>query len=283
MMNIIAPKKCKIEKNGKKVSPVMGMEVKGLQLSEFDDLDIQHLRSSLIKNKLLIFRDQIMNSDELMVLANQLGEVQKYPFSNGIEGYDRIVEIRKEPNQKENFSGVWHIDSTYLSNPPDFTVLMAKCTPEIGGDTVFSDVQYAFSCLSKGMQELLLTMKGEFISNKYQTSEEKKSHLGNFDKTITKSQSFTSIHPLIKIHEETGIPSIYANKEHTIRVDKMTSEESAPLLDYLFSHIAKSEFTFRVKWEKNTVVLWDNRGLQHHAVNDYFDSLRVMHRVIINS
>ena len=109
MMNIVAPKKCRIEKNGNKVSPVMGMEVKGLQLSEFDDLDIQHLRSSLIKNKLLIFRDQIMNSDALMVLANQLGEVQKYPFSNGIEGYDRIVEIRKEPNQKENFSGVQHI------------------------------------------------------------------------------------------------------------------------------------------------------------------------------
>jgi taurine dioxygenase len=269
IMSIITQKKSKIEKSGSKVSPIMGMEVKGLQLSEFDDLDIQHLQKSLIKNKLLIFRDQEMSSDELMALANQLGEVQKYPFSNGIDGYEKIVEIRKEPNQKDIFSGVWHIDSTYLPNPPDFTIFMAKCTPKMGGDTVFSDVQYAFSCLSKGMQQLLLTVKAEFASDKFQTAEQKKSHLANFDKTITKSTSFKSIHPLIKIHEVTGIPSIYANREHTTRMENMTSEESAPLLDYLFSHIAKSEFTFRVKWEKGTVVLWDNRGLQHHAVNDY--------------
>lgn len=278
-MDLVTIKKSKIEENGNIVSPIMGMEVKGLQLATFDEFDMQNLYRSLIKNKLLIFRDQKMNSDELMVLAKQLGEVQKYPFSNGIEGYENIVEIRKEPNQKENFSGVWHIDSTYLPNPPDFTILIARSTPKIGGDTVFSDAQYAFSCLSKGMQELLLTMKAEFTSNKYQSAAQKKAFLSNFDKEKT---SFQSIHPAIKIHEETGIPAIYVNKEHTTRIANMTSEESAPLLDYLFSHIAKSEFTFRVKWEKGTVVLWDNRSLQHHAVNDHFNSLRVMHRVIIN-
>lgn len=94
-----------------------------------------------------------------MFISKRLGQVQRYPFSSGIKGYPEIVEIRKEPEQDEVFSGFWHIDFTYLDTPPDFTLLAAKKVPAVGGDTVFSDSQNAFSTLSEGMQKFYYLKK----------------------------------------------------------------------------------------------------------------------------
>ena len=68
---------------------------------------------------------------------------------------------------------------------------------------------------------------------------------------------------------------------HTVRFKDMTEEESAPLLNYLWQHAVRPEFTCRFRWEKNSIAFWDNRCVQHNAVNDYHGQRRVMHRVTI--
>jgi len=74
---------------------------------------------------------------------------------------------------------------------------------------------------------------------------------------------------------------VFRDQEHTERFEGMTVEESRPIIDFICAHIAKYEFTMRVRWAKNTIVIWDNRSLQHHAVNDYNGHLRIMHRIIM--
>ncbi|WP_120513046.1 TauD/TfdA dioxygenase family protein [Photobacterium salinisoli] len=267
----------------KPLAPSFGLEFTNKQLATLLSEQFDELYSTLIRHKLLIFRKQDTSPQQLMQIAKRLGDVQRYPFSSGIEGFPEIVEIRKEPEQKNVFSGVWHVDSTYLDCPPDFTLLAAKQTPEVGGDTVFSDAQKAFAALSEGMQKFLLSEKAEFISNKIQEAGNKAPHLVNFTDIAMANTYFSASHFAAKRHEESGIPGIYVNAEHTSRFTSMSAEESAPILDYLFSHITRDEFTARVRWENDTIVLWDNRGLQHHAVNDYYGQLRVMHRIIVRS
>ncbi|BCL71847.1 putative taurine dioxygenase [Vibrio nigripulchritudo MADA3029] len=281
-MDKVASTHFEIDIEAQPIARSMGLEIKGLKLSEIDSSGFKELYKLLIENKLLVFRKQDMSSQELMDFAEKLGVVQKYPFSSGIEGFPNIVEIRKEPDQAENFSGMWHVDSTYLDNPPDFTMLTARATPTVGGDTIFSDSQKAFQKLSSGMKEFLLNNDAVYISNKHQSAKQKIPHLTNFSQIATANATFEAIHPSIMTHEETGHHAIYVNKEHTERFANLTLEESTPILEYLFDHVAKPEFTTRIKWENGTVVMWDNRSVQHHAVNDYHGSLRVMHRVIVN-
>lgn len=61
----------------------------------------------------------------------------------------------------------------------------------------------------------------------------------------------------------------------------MTEAESAPLLNFLFEHQTKPEFTCRFNWRVGSLAFWDNRCTIHNPVNDYHGFRRVMHRVTL--
>lgn len=269
-----------------KTSPLstsFGLEITDIQLNDLVKSSPQELLNLLTEHKLLAFRNQDTNPQNLVDIAQTIGDIQDYPFSNGLENYPEITEIRKDPQVNHVFSGQWHVDSTYLNSPPDFTILAAIQTPKLGGDTVFSDTQKAFSELSEPLQDILLGMKAEYVSNQFQSLQYKSMHLSNLRTEYSSENRLRAIHNAIIRHPITDIPSIYVNQEHTKKFVGLTEDESTPLLQFLYQHITKDEFTTRVKWDKNTIAIWDNRGLQHHAVNDYFGEQRIMHRIIMNS
>ena len=57
--------------------------------------------------------------------------------------------------------------------------------------------------------------------------------------------------------------------------------ESAPLLEYLAQQATRQELTTRFRWRKGSLALWDNRCVQHYALNDYPGQRREMHRVTL--
>jgi taurine dioxygenase len=86
---------------------------------------------------------------------------------------------------------------------------------------------------------------------------------------------------VVRTHPETGRKALYVNVAHTVRFRGMTEEESAPLLNYLFQHQVRPEFTCRFAWRVGSIALWDNRCAQHNPVNDYHGYRRVMHRITL--
>ena len=88
-------------------------------------------------------------------------------------------------------------------------------------------------------------------------------------------------HPAVRTHPETGRKALYVNRAHTVGFAGMTEEESAPLLEYLFRHQIRPEFTCRFRWTAGALAIWDNRCAQHYAVNDYAGRRRVMQRITL--
>ena len=87
--------------------------------------------------------------------------------------------------------------------------------------------------------------------------------------------------PVIIKHPETGRKALYVNPTFTLGFDGWTDVESKPLLEYLYEHATKPEFTCRFKWEKGSIAFWDNRSTWHLAINDYHGERRLMHRITI--
>ncbi|EGH34356.1 taurine dioxygenase, partial [Pseudomonas syringae pv. japonica str. M301072] len=89
-----------------------------------------------------------------------------------------------------------------------------------------------------------------------------------------------SEHPLVVRHPETGRRSLFVNSGFTSHIVQLSPGESHAVLNMLFDLIAREpSLSCRVRWEPNTLVFWDNRCTQHHAVWDYFPHSRYGERV----
>ena len=94
-------------------------------------------------------------------------------------------------------------------------------------------------------------------------------------------REYLAEHPVVRTHPETGRKALYINGGHTVRFEEMTEAESAPLLQYLFAHQQRPEFTCRFRWKEGSIAFWDNRCVQLSPINDYHGFRRVMHRVTL--
>ena len=238
------------------------------------------IRCALLAHLVLFFRNQDLTPQTLLAAARQLGTPIEYPFVRGLDGYPEVIEVAKLENERVNFGGVWHSDTTYLESPPMGTLLLAKEVPRTGGDTIFANMYQACETLSDGMRSMLERLTAINSSAKADASRTREDRIRSAPKDGG-DRVLEAEHPVLRTHPETGRRALYINVAHTIRFGGMTEAESAPLLDYLFEHLTRPEFTCRFRWRPGSLAFWDNRAAQHNAVNDYPGHRRIMHRVTL--
>ena len=130
------------------------------------------------------------------------------------------------------------------------------------------------------MRRLLDNLIAVNISGKSRV-QDTRAPMRNTAATPMSENSYVAEHPVVRTHPETGRKSLYINLAHTSHFKGMSINESAPILNYLFKHQIKPEFTCRVKWTLGTLTFWDNRCTQHNPLNDYHGYRREMHRVTL--
>ncbi len=102
-----------------------------------DDVMIDDLRAIWLEYQMIVIRGQDLTPAKQLAFAKALGEPDIYPFLTGLDGFPMITEVLKKEDEKVNFGGVWHSDTTYQKCPPMATLLYAKELPPLGGDTLF--------------------------------------------------------------------------------------------------------------------------------------------------
>ncbi len=263
------------------IAGALGAELHGVDLAvELSAETIGAIRQALLDHGVIFFRDQDLPPDRLLALARRFGKPIEYPFLKGIEGFPEIITVSKLEDEKVNFGGVWHSDTTYLQEPPMATLLVAREVPEAGGDTIFANQYLAYETLSDGMKRLLAGLKGVASSAKADSSRTREDRIKS-DGSADARKLLTAEHPVVRTHPETGRKALYVNRAHTVGFAGMTEEESTPLLEFLFRHQIRPEFTCRFRWTAGSLAIWDNRCAQHYAVNDYAGQRRIMQRVTL--
>ena len=256
----------------------LGAEIRGVNLSKrISDSEFADINDAFLAHQVIFFRDQTVAPESYVNFGEHFGELIEYMFVEGVTGHPKITEIVKTEDSKESFGSYWHSDSTYLERPPKATLLYARQVPQRGGDTLFADMYGAYEALSDGMKEMLESLSAVYTAGLFDRGKETYNDMTNRNAA---KQDTQAVHPVIRTHDETGRKSLYVNETHTLCFDGMTREESLSILSYLYAHVKKPEFSFRLRWEDDTLTIWDNRCTQHYALNDYHGERRVMHRLI---
>lgn len=268
----------------RRLAGALGAEIGGVDLSaELSDATIAAIRAALNQHQVIFFRDQALTPQQHLAFGRRFGPLNIHPYVKGMEGHPEIMEIIKEPTDKLNFGGGWHSDMSFLETPSIGSILYAVQTPEWGGDTLFASQAAAWDALSDGLKVTLEGLRAIHSANKEYSakgpSAQKRSSM-----QVAEAEGLAGefIHPVVKVHPETGRKALYVNPAFTLRFDGWTRRESRPLLDYLFEHSRQEQFTCRFSWRDGSMAFWDNRQVWHYALNDYPGQRRHMRRVTVD-
>lgn len=263
------------------VAGALGAEIHGVDLTRaLSAGTVAEIRQALLDHLVIFFRDQDITPEHHLAFGRRFGEVLEYPLIKGLEGYPEIMRVVKLEHEKLNFGGLWHSDTTYLERPPMGSILVARELPPHGGDTIFANMYMAYETLSKTLKQMLGALTGISVSNlpKVTATRDERARVSG---RPAPEKVLKASHPVVRTHPETGRKLLYVNGGHTLKFDGMSEEESAPLLEYLFAHQTRPEFTCRFQWRPGSIAFWDNRCTQHLPVNDYHGYKRVMHRITL--
>jgi taurine dioxygenase len=263
-----------------------GALIRGIDLAgPLSAADVTGIRGAWLKHQVIGFPDQSMSIPDLERFALLMGPHGEDPYIAAIAGHPRVIEVRREPDEKAPlFAETWHTDWSFLPTPPAGTSLYGTIVPPVGGDTLFANQYTAYDALPAATRDIVERSRAIHSARRGYARD---GMYGDNDKgrsmAIRPSDSAlkTQLHPMVRVHPETGRKALFVNMGYTIGIDGMTEAQSAALLLELFQHQVRPEFVYRHKWSTGMLTLWDNRCLLHSATGGYQGHRRLLHRITI--
>ncbi len=268
------------------IAGALGAEITGADLTRpLTDALYSEIYQAFLENQVIFFRDQDMTAEQFLAFAKRWGGIHLHPYMKGLDHLPEVLELIKTETDTYAFGSSWHSDQMFAPKPAKCTMLLGREIPPAGGDTIFANMYLAYESLSEGMKAMLRPLKalnagdrkrggmGSSRADRYSGAQKMKlKDPGNIQTE--------SVHPLVRTHPDTGRLGLYLGS-HTQHLDGFTPGESEPILAYLRQHCRRPEFTCRFRWAPGSLAIWDNRCVQHYAINDYQGYRRRMHRITI--
>ena len=269
------------------LSYTLGAEIVGLDFRRrIDEASINWLRDTFLNYSILLFRGLSITREQHVELSGWFGEVESNEAApvQRLQGFPQIltVEHRPRPDYKRTdyYNGMfWHTDHSHTLNPARATTLHAVEIPDVGGDTMFSNMYAAYESLSDGMKKML---DGLYAVHPVGTYTRRIDRSSPEAMAASMKRHPPIAQPLVREHPESKRKALYLS-EKVKQVVGLTPEESQPILDFLCKHATRPQFVYRHRWQKDDLLVWDNCCLMHLAVNDFDKSqARYMERTVIN-
>jgi taurine dioxygenase len=269
-----------------RIAGALGAEIEGADLRKpLTDALYGEIYQAFLESQVIFFRDQDLTPAEFLAFAKRWGDIHLHPYMTGLDDYPEVLELVKTETDTYAFGSSWHSDQMFAPKPAKCTMLLAREIPPAGGDTMFADMYGAYDALSDGMKAMLAPIKAHNSGDKKRAGggSSRAERYSGAQKMKLKDPGpiqTDSVHPIVRTHPDTGRKGLYLGS-HTQHLDGCTPEESEPILSYLRAHCRRPEFTCRFRWQPASLAIWDNRCVQHYAINDYQGYRRRMHRITI--
>ena len=266
----------------------LGAVVEGADLSRpLSDETFAEIRRAWVDNGVLVFHGQRLSDEQFVAFSARFGSLDHAPImENGqtmVEGIPELYVISNiEKDGKPIGSlgageAVWHTDMSYEARPPKASALYAIEIPPAGGDTWFLNMYEALDAMPEKLRNrvaaAVVRHDASVNSGGYLRS--------GFDEVRDVSRAPGASHPAVPVHPESGRRVLYLGRRRNSYVEGMSVGDSEALLDEIWAHVEREQFTYRHKWRVGDLVIWDNRCTMHRR--DPFDAStrRLLHRTQI--
>ena len=246
-----------------RLAGALGAEISGISLQDLvagNEAGIAAVKALLLEHKVIFFPAQTLSVDEHVAFGKRFGTIESHPhLKNPFTDNSEIFELAAS---RGGVADEWHTDITFQKNPSVLSILkMVKC-PSVGGDTMWTNLNQAFTELSPPLRALCEGLSALHDAHPH----------GHPEKM--------AVHPVVRVHPETQEKALFVNEHFTRRLVELSASESRTILDYLTEWVKNPRFTVRYRWTPGTIAIWDNRCTQHFVLND-FEGERIIQRVTV--
>ena len=254
----------------------IGAEIRGVDLTKpLPPETLREVRDAFLKWKVVFFRGQHLDHAQHVALARQFGEPTiGHAVFGFVDGHSEIYSVAKNRTANENreampvtpWSG-WHADITAAVNPPCASILRGVTIPPYGGDTFWTNLAAAYNGLSPTMRGFVDGLRGVHAFVPREAAGEGSEYNERVKRRVLRSE-----HPLVTVHAETGERVLFVSPSFLKSIVGLTARESQKVLEILWEHVTRPEYTVRFKWNAGDIAFWDNRSTAHLAPRDIFES-----------
>lgn len=261
----------------RRLSHALGAELIGVDLREpLSDTTFKNINEIFLEHGIILFRGQVITRDQHIAFSRYFGELD----NNDAQPRDRdpehheiaLVTNKPKPNGKPSdsrYTGrVWHSDRSYTTVPAAASLLRGLEIPDVGGETMFTNMYMAYNTLSETMKKVISDLYGVHGGANRKIDDltpERAAEMQRLNPFVAQ--------PLVRVHPETGRKALYVG-DKVKKIVGMTEEESEPILKYLCRHATRYEFLYRHQWRQNDLLVWDNRCTMHIALGDFDETQR---------
>lgn len=262
-------------------TPTIGGLIRGLDLrSDLDSECREELRRALAERGVLFLPGQPIRPSDHVRFASIFGAVRsKDTFFPRLDDNPDVEVL--EGRGESIGTDVWHTDVSWHPKPAVATCLHAQEIPPVGGDTLWASMTAAYASLSPRMKELIADLTAIHTWEKSIADYVRKGPDGDEGYRRQRAAFPPVEHRVVQRHPTTGLPLIYVNELFTTSIVGLPRQEGSALLELLTGLPKVPEHQVRLRWEPQTVVIWDNRAVQHYAVTDYRPHYRRLHRITV--
>ncbi|MFZ9893633.1 MAG: TauD/TfdA dioxygenase family protein [Burkholderiaceae bacterium] len=272
----------------RKISEAVGADILNIDIRQpLSGEQRQALLDAWAEFLVLRFRDQPLTDPQLIDFSRNLGELDPPgPNPQGKPYLPEFPELNVISNIKQNGQAIgglgdgeaiWHADMTYMNSVPIGAVLHGIEVPAEGGNTYWSNNYLAFSTLPAALKKAIEGKKAVHDST-YNSAGIMR--IGMQPVTdVTKAPG--AQHALVVHHPRNGKELLFLGRRRNSYIVGMPVDESEALLDELWAHATRPEFTMTQQWQRGDTIIWDNFATLHRR--DSFDpnTRRLMHRAQI--
>ena len=263
----------------KNLSNDFGVEIKKFDCSkEIKSDEIELLKKIMQDKHFICFKNQNLDGNNLAKFTKNFGDLEAYPEKDKTKGKIEIFNVSNvsedgahlDPDdqrvvlQKNNSR--WHTDSSYRYLPSVFSILYGQETlpPEVeGGQTQFSNMLVAYDRLPEDKKNLLQPLHQVHSYNDIRRLEPSLPEL-----TYEEKCNFPPVtHPIVRVHPDRNFrKSLYFTSNTSLEIGGMSLEQGKELHKWLVDYISQPKFCYTHNWQKNDLIMWDNRVLLHRVI-----------------
>jgi taurine dioxygenase len=245
-------------------------------VADLDAATIDELRQAWLEHLVLFFPDQSIDHDQQIAFASRFGDLTEgHPVEPLLDEDERVQPI-DSVKDRTNF---WHTDLTFLTSPPAGSMLRAVTLPDVGGDTMWANTRDAFDDLGEPLRRLCQELHAVHYAEDYMRVVADGG--GNTWKGRRLERLEPVVHPLVRVHPETGRRNLFVNPGFTRGIVELPGGQGHDLLRLLYKHMTQPQYLVRYRWRPGSIAFWDNRTTMHFGIYDYGGDRRVMHRVVL--